>query len=330
VGRLSQPHQVRHPGNLEAYNLCLLGRYHLNKRGQAALKQALDLFEQAAQSDPTYAPAHSGIADACGLLASYSVGPPMDMYARAAAAAEQAIALDESLAEGHASLGFAKYNWEWDWDGAERELRRAIALNPNYAQAHQWLAMFLAGIGRGDEAVPIARRAIDLDPLSINPNQTLGTVLVLAGRLDDAVQQFRRVIAMAPSSLFSHVWLALALALRRRGEESLAVAERIIQVFGATPIARMCLAAAYAASDRLDEARQIQDEVSVMSYAQPFQTAVNYAFMGDEAATFEWLERGVAVRTDMYALRVHPAFAALRGHPRFVQLIDRLGLHAKG
>src|SRR4029078_4204036 len=120
--------------------------------------------------------------------------------------------------------------------------------------------MFLAGNGRGGEAVPIARRAIDLDPLSINPNQTLGTVLVLAGRLDDAVQQFRRVIAMAPSSLFSHVWLALALALRRRGGESLAVAERIIQVFGATPIARMCLAPANRRRAGLDEDDRVKTD----------------------------------------------------------------------
>jgi TolB-like protein len=326
VGHLSGPQQVRQPRSLEAYNLCLLGRYHWNKRDQTSLRQALDLFGQAAQIDPAYAPAHSGIADACALLASYAYARPTEMYPRAAAAAAQAIALDESLAEGHASLGFAKYNWEWDWEGAERELRRAVTLNPSYATAHQWLAMFLAGLGRADEAFPLARRAIDLDPLSVNPIMTFGAALVFAGRFDEAVRQFRRVIAMQPGFVFASVWLCATFAFMGQGEESLAVAERMIQVMGEARIARSRLAMAYGATGRIAEARQIQADLGGAPDTPPFQHAMIYAIIGDEVAALDWLERASVTRTDMYTLRVHPAFARLHAQPRFVRLLEQLGL----
>ena len=326
VGHLSGPQNVRQPRSIEAYNLCLLGRYHWNKRDRPNLRQALDLFGQAAQIDPAYAPAHSGIADACALLGSYAYARPTEMYPRAAAAAAQATALDESLAEGHASLGFAKYNWEWDWEGAERELRRAIALNPSYATAHQWLAMFLAGLGRADEALPLARRAIDLDPLSVNPNMTLGVALAFAGRLDDATRQFRRVIAMQPGFVFGSVWLCAATAMMGQGEESLAVAERLMQTTGEAQIARATLAVAYGATGRIAEARQIQADLTGAPDRPLFQHAVIYAIIGDDAAAFDGLERALVARTDMYMLRAHPAFARMRAQPRFARLLEQLRL----
>jgi TolB-like protein/tetratricopeptide (TPR) repeat protein len=326
VGHLSGPQNVRQPRSIEAYNLCLLGRYHWNKRDQANLRQALDLFGQAAQIDPTYAPAHSGIADACALLASYAHARPTEMYPRAAAAATQAIALDESLAEGHASLGFAKYNWEWDWEGAERELRRAIALNPSYATAHQWLAMFLAALGRADEALPLARRAIDLDPLSVNPNMALGAALLFAGRMGEAVRQFQRVIAMQPGFAFASVWLCTTHATSGQAEKALAVAERMIQTMGEVRIARVGLAMAYAVSGRIAEARQIQADLGSNPDTPVFQHAMIHAVIGDDSAAYDWLERAFIVRTDMYTLRAHPGFARMRAQPRFVRLLVRVGL----
>ena len=326
VGHLSGPQNVRQPRSIEAYNLCLLGRYHWNKRDQANLRQALDLFGQAAQIDPTYATAHSGIADACALLGSYAHARPTEMYPRAAAAATQAIALDESLAEGHASLGFAKYNWEWDWEGAERELRRAIALNPSYATAHQWLAMFLAALGRADEALPLARRAIDLDPLSVNPNMALGAALLFAGRMGEAAWQFRRVIAMQPGFAFASVWLCTTLATSGQAEEALAVAERMIQTMGEVRIARVGLAMGYAVSGRIAEARQIQADLGSNPDTPVFQHAMIHAVIGDDSAAYDWLERAFIVRTDMYTLRAHPGFARMRAQPRFVRLLERVGL----
>ena len=155
LGHLRGNTAVHKAGSIEAYDLYLLGRYHWYTRTEAGFRKALELFEQAVVADSTYAPAYSGIADTCALLASWNYATPREMFPRATAAAERAIALDDRSADAHASLGFVKYNYEWDWAGAERELRRAIELNPSHETAHRWLSGFLAGIG------PLRRSAAD-------------------------------------------------------------------------------------------------------------------------------------------------------------------------
>src|SRR4249920_2867790 len=122
------------------------------------MKRARELFQQAIDLDPTYAPAWSGLADSLAILASWQFAEPAEMFPLATTAAQRALELDGSLAEAHASLGFVKMNWEWDWDGVIRELRRAIELNPNHETSHRWLSAFLAGIGRKEDAMPIAER----------------------------------------------------------------------------------------------------------------------------------------------------------------------------
>ena len=140
------------------------------------MRRARELFQQAIDRDSSYAPAWSGLADASAILASWQFASPAEMYPVATTAARRAIELDDSLAEAHASLGFVKMNWEWDWDGVLRELRRAIEINPNHETAHRWLSAFLAGIGRREEAMPIAERAVLLDPLSVLPRMNLGII----------------------------------------------------------------------------------------------------------------------------------------------------------
>ena len=163
--------------NLEAYDLYLLGRHHWYERSEAGMRRARELFQQAIDRDPSYAPAWSGLADASAILASWQFASPAEMYPVATTAARRAIELDDSLAEAHASLGFVKMNWEWDWDGVLRELRRAIEINPNHETAHRWLSAFLAGIGRREEAMPIAERAVLLDPLSVLPRMSRSSTI---------------------------------------------------------------------------------------------------------------------------------------------------------
>jgi predicted Zn-dependent protease len=155
---------------------------------------------------------------------------------------------------------------------------------------------------------------------------TLGVAFAFAGRLDEAVRQFRRVIAMQPGFVFGSVWLCATLAMLGRGDESLAVAERLMQATGEAQIARATLALAYGATGRNAEAQQIQAELRGSPDRPLFQHAVIYAIIGDDAAAFDGLERALVARTDMYTLRVHPAFARLRAHPRFVRLLERVGL----
>jgi tetratricopeptide (TPR) repeat protein len=220
LGRLPKPESIAQPQSLEAYDLYLLGRHHWNRRTQGEMKRALELFQQAAELDPLYAPAYSGIADATALLASWQFAAPSDMYPMAVAAARRAIELDPSSADAHASIGYTKLNWEWDWDGAIHELHRAIELNPNHETAHRWLSAFLAGIGKDEQAMPIARHAIQLDPLSVLPRMNLGIIHFLAGRHEDAASEFRRVIEMDPGFVRAHIFLGGAFSFLGRHAEN--------------------------------------------------------------------------------------------------------------
>src|SRR5437667_2817290 len=153
--------------NAEAYQLYLKGRFYWNKRTIDDFNRAIPNFQQAIDKDPNYALAYSGLADSYALLAVFGVVPPKDLMPQARAAATKSLALDDSLAEAHASLGEIMAYYDWDFSGAEREFRRAIDLNPNYATAHQWLAEEISVLRGHEEALAEIRRALELDPLSL-------------------------------------------------------------------------------------------------------------------------------------------------------------------
>ena len=182
----------RHTFSAEAYQLYLRGRYFLNNRTGDALKHARTLFERAVVEDPRYALAHAGLADCCSLIAvSLRAASSRSLIEYGRAAALTALQLDDSLAEGHASLAFIKFRFEWDWTGAEAEFTRALDLNPGHAPSRQWYAMFLASRSRFDEALGQMKRALELDPLSLIIQSGIGRILHFAGRLDDAVDAVR-------------------------------------------------------------------------------------------------------------------------------------------
>lgn len=162
----------------EAHNLYLMGRHLWNKRTKADLYNAAEYFKQSTDRDPTFAAAHAGLADAYLLLGSYHFLPPNEALPLAKAAAERALALDDSLAEAHARRGQVLRS-ELDWRGEEQEYQRAIQLNPSYATAHQWYATLLAAMGRKEEAHRRIRRALELDPLAPAIGITAATVHLL-------------------------------------------------------------------------------------------------------------------------------------------------------
>lgn len=160
--------------NPEAYQAYLKGRYFWNKRTPEGFNKGIKYFNQAIVIDPSYAPAFAGLADCYNLLNDNDVLPPKEAIPRAKAAAEQALAIDSTLAEAHASLGFALARYDWDWIGAEHELQRAIELQPNYAIAHHWYALQLGMMGRFQEAMMEMNKALELDPLSLIINANIG------------------------------------------------------------------------------------------------------------------------------------------------------------
>ena len=290
------------------------------------MQRALELFQQAAQADPSYAPAYSGIADASALLASWQFASPDAMYPKAVAAARRAIELDPSSADAHASLGFIKLNWEWDWEGATSELHRAIELNPSHETAHRWLSAFLAGIGKDEEAVPIAQRAIDLDPISVLPDMNLGIVHFLAGRQEEAAAQFGRVIEKDPGFVRGYGFLAVSLSLLGRDEEAITSARRGTELANQHPMSLLPLGWCIAQGGDHEQAHMIIDPI-VRDGLDPIYEAMSHAAFDDDAAALTALERGYDERSDwMYAVATQPWFRRYHGNPRFVGLLERMKL----
>src|SRR5271167_21861 len=188
-----------------AYTLYLKGRYSLNKRTVEGLQRAIEYFQRALDKDPNYAKAYAGLAQAYALIGGYGGLPPAKSMPKARAAALRALQLDERLPEAHAALAVIAQNYDWDWATAEKEYRRALELNPNYATAHHWHAECLALQGRFDQAFPEIENARQLDPLSLIVGTDYGAILYFSRQYDRAIEQFRAVLDMEPNFPRAHM-----------------------------------------------------------------------------------------------------------------------------
>src|SRR6202049_4283047 len=224
TGREAATLVARPTENNGAHDLYLKGRFFWNKRTSADMKTALGYFEQAANVDPNYAVAYAGMADCYLLLPLYGGGVPTEMYPKATAMAQKAIALDPNLGEPHASLGLIHALFDFDFATSVREFEETIRLNPNYATAPPWFGdSTLPALGQFDRANAEVKRALELDPLSVVYNVDAGTVYWITGRYQEAVAQFRKAIEMDPRNYTAH-W-GLGQALERVGDLAGAIAE---------------------------------------------------------------------------------------------------------
>jgi len=195
--------------NQEAYRLYLQGRYFWNQRTPGSLKKSIEYFEQAVEKDPAYALSFVGLADAYNVSSSYGIYRPADSFPRAKDAAVKALELDDSLAEAHTSMAAVKWDWDRDWQGAEREFRRAIELNPGYANAHYFYALdSLAPRGQLDGAIAEMKKALELDPMSLIINTNLGRIYFFERQYDTALEQFRKTLEIDPSFAVAHERIA--------------------------------------------------------------------------------------------------------------------------
>jgi serine/threonine-protein kinase len=307
--------------NLEAYQLYLKGRHLWNRRNKAGLEQAVEYFEQAIAEDSSFALAYSGLADAYLLLGSYGHLTRAESHSRAKAAAEQALALDETLAEAHTSRGQVLRS-ERDWRGEEEEYRRAIELNPSYATAHQWYATLLCALDRMDEALGEIRRAEELDPLSHAISVTVGVILLLARDYDGAIEQLHKTLELEPHFFSAHQVLGGAYALKGRYEQAIAATERAIELNPDSPDQLGGRATIYALWGRLElveEAKARGDDPSAIAGV--------YAQLGDADRAFEWVERAFTDAPDgLLFIKVSPLSDPVRADPRFKRLLERLGM----
>ena len=313
--------------NSEAYQLYLKGRYHWNKRTGDSLRRGIQLFREAIDADPTFASAHAGLADSFVTLATNIPLPPHEAMPKAKAAALQAIRTDESLAEAWASLGAVRWWFEWDWDGAEEAYGRAIALNPNYATAHDGYAMLLSARGRFGEAIEQNTKAADLDPLSLIIAVHAGWPFYFARDFESAIRRFRKALELDEHFIPAHGWLGMALGQQRRYDEALDAFARALEVERISILMAM-LAHTHAIAGNRDKARSLLADLTAESanrYISPYDIAVVHAGLGDTAAALQQLRAAVEDRSAwLVFINVDPRLDSLRNEPGFGEIAAAL------
>ena len=320
----------RYTENAEAYQLYLKGRYYWNKRSPEGLNKGIESFNQAIALDPNYALAYAGLADCYNMLGDYARLLPNQSFPKATAAATKALQLDETLAEAHTSLALAKLYYEWDFPAAEKEFRRALELNPNYATAHQWYGEYFMLMGRVEESLAQMRRAQELDPLSLIINTAVGYAFWNARRYDEAIDQLKRTLELDPNFLPAVAFLEMAYERRGMGPEFIAVYQQEMILTGYSPAQAAAFREVYAKSGRrgfwLKSLEWLKEEQAKQPYIAPIHLALTYAALGEKDQAFEWLEKVYAERSGWMAhLKVDPRFDSLRSDPRFADLLRRVG-----
>jgi TolB-like protein/DNA-binding winged helix-turn-helix (wHTH) protein/Tfp pilus assembly protein PilF len=314
-----------HPINSEAYESYLKGRYDWNKKSGVAVRQAAEFFGKAIALDGSYAAPYVGLADCYISLSNLGQLLPSEAYGKARPAILGALAIDDGLADAHASLAAIRADYDWDWQGAEKEFQRALELDPKHVNAHQWHAVFLARLGRFNEAVAEIRTAKELDPLSLPVATSAGLILRYARRYDEAIKELQKAIDLEPTFKFTHVELAEIYGLKGMFQEAVFEWSRVEALSGRqTPeFTAVRDAAGYQRSQLLWIERQ--REASKREYVSPMTLALAYARIGEADQALAWLDAGYGQRAPgLSGLKVDPLFDPLRGNPRFQDLLRRM------
>jgi tetratricopeptide (TPR) repeat protein len=294
------------------------------------MREAIIYFQQAINLDPAYAEAYASLGSCYGLLGNLTAIPPNESFPRNKAAALKALEIDDTVSEAHAQLGFASMFYDHDWQGAEKEFRRAIELNPSNANAHRGLAQYFVSNARFDDSLAEIERARELDPVSLGINFDQGWFLHFARRPDEAVAQFRRTLELDAN--FGPAHLGLGNAYELKGEYKRAIAEykAAIALSGQATSRVGSLGHAFAMAGREKEAWQTLKrlkELSPNAYTSPYHTALIYVALGEKNEAFASLEKAYDDHYWMMAfLKVDPRLDPLRPDPRFQDLLRRVGL----
>lgn len=315
--------------NIEAYQAYLKGLYFWNKRTHEGYQKSVEYFKQAIELDPNFAEAYVGLGNSSSFLGGHDRTSEAEAFSKARAAAKKALEIDETLAEAHAALGLVAMNFDWNWPESEREFRRAIELNPNYATAHQWYGEFLACMGRFDEGLAEMKQAQTLDPLSLIINTDLAKVYMFARRYDEAIAQYKRALEMDPEFELAHGLLAMTYSAKGMHGEAIAELGRIKQLEN-DPLYLSYLVYINASAGRNGEARRALDRMSGLSrrtYVSPVSLALAYAALREKEQAFKWFDRVFDEHASggAISLKVGYVWDNLRSDPRYPQLQQRAG-----
>jgi TolB-like protein/DNA-binding winged helix-turn-helix (wHTH) protein/Flp pilus assembly protein TadD len=319
-----------HPVDLEAYEAYLEGRYFWERLWPTGGPKASEYFELATKKDPAWALPYSGLADIYAVDGG-NTAIPNEYCRKAKAVALEAVKRDDEAAETHAILADVEFWCDWDWVGAEREIRQAIELNPNFARAHSSHGRYLLTLGRADEGLAETKRAVELDPLSLRIRWDRWLLLYMAGQYDGAAEQCRKMQELDPNLGIGHVYCGDVDVQQGKLAEGIQELEKAVALSeGSIPRAIAHLGYAYAVVGRKNDAeKQLAQlkEVAKQRHVHPDLLAGVYAGLGQKEEAFEWLEKAYQVHArDLLELKYDPHFNNLHSDPRFIDLVRRIGL----
>jgi TolB-like protein/class 3 adenylate cyclase/lipoprotein NlpI len=318
--------------NAEAYRLYLLGKQQLNQRTGESIQKGLSYFQNAIELDPTFALAHVGVADCYTLIggAGYGSFPREKAVGLAKNAINTALQQDETLAEAYNSLAYLKFRLEWDWKEAESNFKRAIELKPGYASAYEKYALYLAVLGRHEEALPLMYRAFELDPLSASVSTGVGRIYDFARQYDKAIEQYNKTLEMNPDYVEATFALGLSFSHSKRYDQAIPMLNSALELSNGRLIILAALGNAYARSGMIKEALTVRDDLIQQQkekYISAFYFALIDAPLGNIDAAIDSLYKSYDEHFGILVyLKASPFFENLKSEPRFNELVRMIGL----
>ena len=314
----------------EAYDAYLKGRFYWSKFTGDDYQTAIEFFQKAIDKDPTYAPAHAGLAHAYRALAWEGLIPPREGLPIAESAARKAQALDDTLAEVHFVVGMNRLA-RWDYTTCLDELRKALASSPHDALIRRFYAQAFSRLGRWEEAVAEGKRAQELDPLSVETNRALGSIFYFAGRYEKAIDQYRKTIELDPKDARLHDFLADVYARNGMFPEAIAEQQKYLSLSGdeeaADELGRDFADSGYhqAMKALYRKTLTFMEEAAKYAYVSSVHFAVIHAKLGEKDQAFAWLEKAFEERQPwLQQFQFDPQFESLRSDPRFADLVRRI------
>jgi TolB-like protein/Tfp pilus assembly protein PilF len=321
--RKRRPRRSTHDG--EAYQLYLKGRYLWNRRTREGLERAIEYFQQATERDPGYALAHAGLADCYTVLGTFTFWSPQETFPRAKAAARRAIEIDRNLAEARVTLAVVATFFDADPEAAEREFQRAVALNPNYAIAHQWYGAHLCFMSEFQHGLDELHHAQRLEPLSPMVNVQLGVGFYLARRYSDAVRVLQNTVDFDPAFWPAHFFLGTACTQQHDESRAIVEAEAAARLSDRHPATLSALGHVLGQTGRRERAAHLLQELTARArteYIAPYHLALIHLGLGDENLALERLQESISERSPYAAwLPVEPRLDPLRLNARFKALV---------
>jgi TolB-like protein/DNA-binding winged helix-turn-helix (wHTH) protein/tetratricopeptide (TPR) repeat protein len=316
---------TKHP---EAYARYMKAEFFASMRTQNSLAKAIDLLNQAILIDPRYARAYAALADCYQLQGFYQFAPPSEAYPRAKAAALQALSMDNTLAEAHVSLLSTLTDYDWDWQGAEREFRAAIAIDPNYAVAYQYYGYALFGMGRGEEGIVAMKHAAELDPVSPSVQTSLAWGYFLLRRDEQAVDQCKRVLELYPDFVPAHQLMGLVYGQMNADKRSMAELNQAEALERDSTITHILLDYELARTGKRAEASRDLSAVMDRSHGDSipdYYVAAAWTALGDKQKAQLSLNRAYQLRSNwLIYLPYDSRFDDLRPDPQFQALVHKV------